>query len=58
MKNYNLEYHVNHVGTFDLYFDDYPTEEQRQFLVDRNNIIFATLWKRNNGDWVRVLDLI
>lgn len=58
MKNYHLEYHVNHKGTFDLYFEMYPSDQQLQFLIDRNDIIFATLWKRSNGEWIRVIDLI
>ena len=58
---YWLEYHIEHKGTFDKYFDHYPTEEETHFLVERNDISRATLWKQINdksNEFIRVIDLI
>ena len=58
---YWLEYHIEHKGTFDKYFDHYPTEEETRFLVERNDISRATLWKESNDksyEYIRVIDYI
>lgn len=56
---YELSYHINGKGTFDKQFDHYPTEEDTQFLIDKNDIIRATVWKKTeDGETIRVIDLI
>lgn len=55
---YELSYHINGKGTFDKEFDHYPTDKELQFLIDRNDVECATIWKRSNGEWLRVIDLI
>lgn len=58
LANYHLEYYVKNKGTFDLYFEFYPSDRQLQFLIERNDILRATIWKRSSGEWIRVIDLI
>lgn len=57
---YIIEYYVKNHGVFEKKFDEYPTDEQRQFIIDRNDIYRATLWKKSDyGDYlVRVIDLL
>ena len=57
---YILEYYIKFRGVFEKKFDEYPTDEQLQFLDCRNDICRATLWKKSDyGDYlVRVIDLI
>lgn len=57
---YILVYYVKNRGVFEKKFYKYPTDKQLHFLIDRNDIYSATLWKKSKEDTflVRVIDLI
>lgn len=58
---YILVYYVKNRGVFEKRFEDYPNEQELQFLAERNDIIKATLWNKPSDspyDYFRVIDLI
>lgn len=54
---YWLEYFVNN-KPHNKYYDHFPTDEETYFLIERNDITRAILWKKVDKEWIRISDLI